>query len=183
MAETKPKPEAILIENANIRFRNFAGRERDFNSAGDRNFCVFVDPDQAADLKAAGWNVKQLRAREEGDIPQDYLQVKVSYKNAQRPPKCVLVSSGGRRDLGQQEVELLDAVDIKKVDLIVNPYEWTVNGNTGVKAYLKSIFVTINEDELDLKYALMDQVQGQSPTADLEEPETDYDDNVVPLAA
>ena len=39
------------------------------------------------------------------------------------------------------------------MDLILNPYEWAVNGKTGVKAYLKSIFVTIQEDELERKYA------------------------------
>ena len=39
------------------------------------------------------------------------------------------------------------------MDLTLNPYAWEVNGKTGVKAYLKSIFVTIVEDDLDRKYA------------------------------
>jgi hypothetical protein len=48
---------------------------------------------------------------------------------------------------------MLDYADIKTIDVMLNPYEWEVNGNTGVKAYLKTAFVTLNEDELELKYA------------------------------
>ena len=53
----------------------------------------------------------------------------------------------------KSQVETLDWVDILNVDLIVRPYEWTVNGKSGVKAYLQSIYVTIEEDPLELKYS------------------------------
>jgi hypothetical protein len=56
-------------------------------------------------------------------------------------------------ELGEDECILLDWADILTVDLIIRPYHWNVNGRTGVKAYLKSIFVVINEDYLELKYA------------------------------
>jgi hypothetical protein len=44
----------------------------------------------------------------------------------------------------------------------VRPYAWDVNGKTGVKAYLKTLFVTIDEDALELKY-------GQTGGADEDE--------------
>jgi hypothetical protein len=142
----------LMIENANIMFRNFAGREQAFNSEGDRNFCIFLEPKLAEKLLAQGWNVKQLRAREEDDEPQSYIQVSVNYKKG-RPPRVVIITSRGRLDLGADEVEMLDYADLKNVDVILNPYEWEVNGKSGIKAYLKSAFFTINEDEFDLKYA------------------------------
>jgi hypothetical protein len=50
-------------------------------------------------------------------------------------------------------VELLDIVEIHHTDLIIRPYNWEVSGKTGKKAYLKSLFITIVEDPLELKYA------------------------------
>lgn len=147
-----PRLDNVVFENARIMFRNFAGREAQFNSAGDRNFCLFLDPEKAEDMRSEGWNVKQLRAREEGDEPQDYIQVAVNYSKG-RPPRVVLLTSKARTELGADEVAMLDYADIKNIDVVLNPYEWDVNGNTGVKAYLKTAFVTLNEDELELKYA------------------------------
>lgn len=142
----------LVFENARIMFRNFAGREQQFNSLGDRNFCLFLDPKQADEMRAEGWNVKELRAREEGDEPQAYIQVAVNY-NKGRPPRVVIITSKNRVELGADEVQMLDFADIKNIDVVLNPYEWEVNGNKGVKAYLKTAFVTLNEDELELKYA------------------------------
>jgi len=160
-----PKNDEVLIENADIMFRNFAGHERQFNAEGERNFCIMLDkrPDIVEYMQKNGWNIKYLKPREEDDDPRPYIQVKVEYKKG-RPPRCVMVSSRGRTDLGADEVELFDMADIKNVDVIVTGYHWSVNENTGVKAYLKSAYVTINEDELDLKYADMVEV-GQSEEA------------------
>lgn len=145
----------VMMENAKIIWRNFAGRETPYNREGDRNFNVIVPEDLAKKMLEDGWNVKFKEPREEGDEGMYVIQVSVGYKG--KPPTIVLMGalSGSRNNLGEKECELLDYADIQNVDLIIRPYNWAVNGKSGVKAYLKSIYVTINEDELELKYANM----------------------------
>lgn len=154
----------VLMEGVRIIFRNFKGDEGQYNRKGDRNFCVLLDDPVAEAMLADGWNVKRLKPREvdEGDNleGQAYLPVAVNF--AGRPPNVVMVTSRGRTNLGEHEVEVLDWADIIDVDLIVNPYNWNVNGKGGIKAYLKSIFVTIQEDALDLKYADLEQTPTRS---------------------
>jgi hypothetical protein len=145
------------MEGVRIVFRNFAGKEGQYNREGDRNFAVLLDDTIANQMAEDGWNIKWLRPREEDEdeSPQAYLQVSVSYKG--RPPRVVLITSRGRTNLDEHSIEMLDWADIQNVDLIVRPYEWTVNQKSGIKAYLQSIYVTIEEDPLERKYAELDQ--------------------------
>jgi hypothetical protein len=47
---------------------------------------------------------------------------------------------------------MLDVLTFSRIDLIVNPYMWDANGNSGVKAYVKTLFLTMEPDELEEKY-------------------------------
>lgn len=151
--------EPLLLEDARLIFRNFAGKQGSYNNEGDRNFCVILPDELAEQIKNDGWNVKYLKPRDDGDEPTPYLPVKVEYEKG-RPPRCVMRSSKGSVDLGATEVALLDAVEIKTADIIVRPYNWVVKTgpmeNSGTKAYLKTAFITIVEDDLELKYGAKD---------------------------
>lgn len=148
----------VTLEGVKLYFRNFSGKELKYNAAGRRNFCVFLEEDLAQQLKADGWNVKWLNPKNEGDLPQACLQVAVSFGNV--PPKIALVKyrmvDGVQKPiltmLTDETISILDWAEIEKADVIIRPYNWDVNGNKGVKAYVKSMYVVIMEDEFESKY-------------------------------
>ena len=142
--------KTFMIEDAHILFRNFAGREEQFNDKGKRNFCVILEPDVAKQMEADDWNVKYLKPQDEDDEPTPYIQVSLRFDIM--PPRIVMLTSTSRTRLDESSVESLDWADFENVDLIARGYNWEANGKTGVKAYLQSLFVTIQEDALERKY-------------------------------
>ena len=139
----------LCIDNAHILFKNFEGRAGDYNAAGERNFCVLIDADIAPLLKMDGWNVKHLKPIDEGDPEQAYIKVKVKY--GKQPPEIYLVTDRGKNLLTEKNVTQLDLLsDIDNVDLIITPWVWNDNGDKS--AYLRKMWVTIHEDELEKKY-------------------------------
>lgn len=148
----------LIIENARIIFRNFAGKETKFNRPGNRNFGVVIeDHDVVPGLKSDGWNVRRLEPREEGDEPLFYLPVSVRFDIF--PPSVFVITSRShiKTQLEEDSIARLDYADIKQVDLEIRPHHWEVNGGTGLKAYLKNMYVVIEEDILAEKYAYLDE--------------------------
>lgn len=147
--------EHITIENARIGFRNFSGQGGQYNPVGNRNFCVFLEKELALTLESDGWNVRWLQPRDDQEDKQGYLQVAVKFDPI--PPKIIMITSHGKTILDETSVALLDWAEIQEVDLIIRPYNWilqegTRNEKRGVKAYVKSMYITIVEDEFEAKY-------------------------------
>lgn len=140
----------IIIENARIGFKNFSGEAGKFNAAGNRNFCVFLEKDMGVTLQEDGWNIRWLKPKDQDEDETPYLQVSVTFNNF--PPKVVLISNKSKTTLDEESIKILDWAEIDNVDVIIRPYTWEVNGKSGIKAYVKSMYVTIVQDEFENKY-------------------------------
>lgn len=165
---TEQKAPTFMVEDAQLIFRNFAGEARRFNEKGDRQVTVILPPDVAAQMEADGWNVKYLDPRDEGDEPRAIIRVAIRFDP--KPPKIVMITSKSRTFLTSSTLEVLDYADLATVDLIATGYKWEVNGKTGIKAYLKTMFVTIDENELERKYDMGGMpIQGSMDIDDIED--------------
>ena len=144
----------IRMENARIIWRNFSGKADKFNpKGGKRSFSVVIeDAELASQLIEDGWNVKQLKPRneEEEGNPRYSMQVKVSFDN--KPPRVYLVTRNNKVLMTEDTIDSLDYAEIQNVDLVITPYTYDVNGKSGVAAYLKTMYVTVIEDEFADKY-------------------------------
>ena len=148
----------LVIENVSGRqiiFRNFQGKPGKYNKEGERNFCVLLDDiDFAQQLKNDGWTVTIREATEEFDKPRAHLKVKVRVDNI--PPVVHLVTSNSNILLDEEAIGMLDWAEIVNVDMVINPSEYSNPSRSGVAAYLRSMYVTIEEDPFEAKYANRD---------------------------
>ena len=152
MANNYRHVDNIVIENARIIFKNFAGRESRFNREGDRNFCVVIDdPDLAMKLREDGWNIKAITARDPSDEDTYYIPVAVSFRY--NPPRVFMCTGRAQVALTEETIGTLDNAYIEKADVAIRPYNWDINGNKGIKGYLKTLYVTIEKDEFEDKYS------------------------------
>ena len=151
----------VMIDNAQITWRNFSGRGSDFNREGARNFALIIPDETAANALSndknkdgVGWNVKVRPPRVEGEDPFMFLKVKVKF--TARGPKVYLKTNGRLNQLDEDSISILDNVDIEKVDLDIRPYDDAFNGRPFRAAYLESICVTQRVDRFADRYSEVD---------------------------
>lgn len=142
----------IIIRDAAILpggWRNFSGREDQYNKTGKREFNIALPQDVANALAEQGLNVK-VRETEEGEKTY-YLKCTASWKI--KAPQIYLISGNQKTLLSEELVGILDDADIIKADITLDAVPWDVNGRSGLTAYLAKAYITIVQDELDEEYA------------------------------
>lgn len=140
-----------FIEGARMIYRNFRGEGSQYNAEGKRNFCVVLSPQRAAKMEALGWPIKYKEPSDEYEEPLAYIKVNLVFRK--NPPKVALVSGKKITYLDEGAVSMLDYVDPSNIDLCIRPYNYDVAGRQGTSAYCKSLYVNIDPDPLEEKYA------------------------------
>lgn len=162
------KTDNLVIENAEIIFRNFRGIDRGYNPKHEKSFSLLIKPErfEVESMKADGWNLKPLKQREGyEDEPVNYhLPVTVRFDNF--PPRIYLVtkvSSEGEKPryrktlLDEESAFMIDTAEIANVNVEIShgrTYEF--NGKVGIKAYLKTMYIELVEDRFDALYDFED---------------------------
>jgi hypothetical protein len=141
-----PQRPSFTLEDAIVKYRNFAGTVNEFNKEGKKSFAIELEESFAQRLMADGWHVNYTDPKEEGDVSVPFINIKVNFKN--RPPRVVMVTPDSMVPLTDHSIGMLDDADIINVDLtcIGNPWE------RGISCYLQKAFFKINVDILDQKY-------------------------------
>lgn len=159
---TKRVKDEIKLEGVRLIWRNFAGEARQYNAEGKRNFAIPLDEETAKHMRDLGWNVKSKETEFDG-VMETLHHISVNVKmDGKVPPKIfVITKSKNRRNaLDEDTVSMLDWAEFDTVDVILRPYNWVVNGNEGVSAYLKTLFAVLHEDDLEKKYAHIPEDDG-----------------------
>ena len=159
MAKDAVRIDNLRIEDTRIIYRNFGGKPTKFNQQGGRRSVGIVLPsvEDGKRLLKDGWPVKFLMDRDTGEEDASFISAKISYDN--KPPKIVLVTNRKQTYLDAESVDILDYADIKNVDVVLSPFNYDFAGRTGVSAYVKTMYVTVQEDEFADKYNDEDDMQ------------------------
>lgn len=160
-----------VFEGAQILFKNFRGLGPPtfkFNQPGERNFNLVIPTELVDTMMEEGWNVKCLKPYEDETEPKCIVKVKVKFGT--RPPTVVMLTSRGRTKLTEDTVGSLDMATFTNLDVIIHGSYYDINDKQGMTAYLQSLYVTVYEDPLELKYAMLPEDVEDSPPFDVKPP-------------
>lgn len=151
------KSNELVLENTYIVYPNFKGapanvvidgKPREVNTDGSRKFNVALDPAVAEELAAQGYNIKFPKEEESSRLP--YLPVVLSKgPDVQTWIQIVLVDNGNGRFLDitdPNQLAMLDDIAVGcRTNIIISPYNWIVNGNSGTTAYTKKLYIYLDD--------------------------------------
>ena len=152
MFNTNQKDIILSIDDARILWPNFSGTKDQFKTDGKKGFNLLLDEEQAAQLKAQGWNVKDKLNKSTNGA---YYILPVEVRFDKKPPNVVVISGKNRQILNESTIGCLDYAELSKVDMDITGHFWEMRtGGSGIKAYLKSMVAIAVPDRLADKYKL-----------------------------
>ena len=127
----------IVMENAEITFRDFSGMRYGIGSFG-----VGIEPDLAEKLKADGWNVKPRRNSSDDPDAEEKYYLPVTVRWDKFPPRIIMATNDNEVFMDESNIGVFDNAEFIKVNLVITP-------SRHMRAYLKSMYAVVQEDDLD----------------------------------
>lgn len=139
-----------------IRMRNFSGVATDFNSAGNRSFCLFLTDEQAEYFTNEGLNVKWLHGSEDRP-PKAFLSMTVKYRDKsgrelRYPPEVRGTINGQVRVYTEEDISELDSLVIQDADVVFHGAKRPDKEN--YTNYVDRLGVNIETDWFNEKYGM-----------------------------
>ena len=142
---------SVIIENAQLFFKNFSGRVDNYNRDGKRYFNVYIDdPEIAQQMNEDGWRIRVRQPRNEGEVARNYIKVFVSYRFGN--PDIIRRVNGVDYALGEDQVGILDGDIITSALVQFHPASKDKSPDGLYSAYLDKMVAFVEEDEFDKKY-------------------------------
>lgn len=114
------------IKDNEVRSRNFKGEEkrsretgRVVNTAGRRNFLLYLDETAAEQLKTLGCEVKYTTPRDDNDVARPYVSINVSWFMKPVEAHMISASTGVDTPLDEVHVGILDNAEFKNLGLVL----------------------------------------------------------------
>ena len=147
--------EQLVIEDAVLRFHNFAGAQTDYNMKGNRNIDVILpDNEMAVAMGEKGWNVKIRKPQDPEDEPYYTLNVKINMES-RWPPKIVQVVKSRHIQYDADMLAQLDDIAMTDIGIVINGSEWeNERFGHGIKAYLDQMYFRLKPSVFGNKYDL-----------------------------
>lgn len=133
MAKFERLPNGHLVfeglKGEDIIFKNFTGRESEFNMAGSRNFNLIIrDAELAQALNEEGFNIKIREPRDESEDTMYHLKISVRYRKrdgglVKFPPKVTIDNGRSAVKLDEDGVGDLDDLRINECDVEFRAWE------------------------------------------------------------
>ena len=174
-------PIVYNFPNCRTTYKNFEGRKNEYNDAGQKTFSIRISEEEALHrfpmgydaygeivygpgLIDQGLNVKPMPHREDEINPDWHLPVSIRYDPdfPSRNPGVTMISTdtNGRpvhTSLNEFSIGLIDRADVIEYNVAVRIHNWKKNGKSGRKAYLRNMDVTVYQDCVEKRRALLQQ--------------------------
>lgn len=145
--------EQLVIDNAKLKFHNFAGAQTEFNVKGNRNIDVILpDSNMAVEMSRKGWNVKIRQPRGNEEEPYYTLNIKINM-DSKWPPKIFQVNRKRQIQYDAEMLNGLDDMNITDIGLVINGSAWeNERFGKGIKAYLDQMYFRLAPNVFGSKY-------------------------------